>query len=72
MAGSALPITRLTRVELEREGLRTRWRFHIPPRSLALEWHLLPPEDRWLRRELALAVAERLRAVGRRVVLGAG
>lgn len=72
MAGSALPIARLTRVALEREGLRTRLRFHTPTRSLELEWRLPPAEDRWLRRELALALAERLRAVGREVVLERG
>jgi hypothetical protein len=68
-SSGAVPVLRLTRVEFEREGTETTLRLATPTRTLELAWALPPESDRWLRREFALALAERLRALGRDVEL---
>ncbi|MGH0030374.1 MAG: hypothetical protein ACQGVC_11325 [Myxococcota bacterium] len=68
-ASAALPLVRLTGVEFERDGGYTRLRLRTPTRELEAVWYLPVEADRWLRRELANALAERLGALGRDVAL---
>jgi len=52
-----------------RGGGYTRLRRRTPTRELVAAWCLPVEADRWLRCELAHALAERLQALGRDVVL---
>lgn len=68
-AAASVPLLRLTRVATRREDGLTHLELATPAQTFEASWQLPPLEDRALRRELATLLADRVRALGRRVEL---